>query len=141
MIFSSTAIPRSLAFTLLGARLSLLCCVAAEWAPGKFNVLFIAVADLRPELGCYGSPIVKSPNIDRLAARGTLFERAYCQQAVCNPSRVALLTSLRPDTTKVYDLPTRFRDRVPEALTLPQHFKNNDYFTINLGKIFHLGHG
>jgi arylsulfatase A-like enzyme len=114
---------------------------AAQPAGGKLNVLFIAVDDLRPELGCYGTPIIKTPNIDRLAAQGTLFERAYCQQAVCNPSRVALLTSLRPDTTKVYDLPTRFRDKVPDALTLPQHFKHNGYFTLNIGKIFHTAHG
>jgi len=118
----------------LGAR-------AEAAANERLNVLFIAVDDLRPELGCYGHPVVKSPNIDRLAASGTLFERAYCQQAVCNPSRVSLLTSLRPDTTHVYDLPTKFRDKVPDALTLPQHFKNNGYFAINIGKIFHLGHG
>ena len=124
------------------AMMLLLCASAlAQPAKEKLNVLFIAVDDLRPELGCYGTPIIKTPNIDRLAARGLLFERAYCQQAVCNPSRVALLTSLRPDTTRVYDLPTRFRDKVPDALTLPQHFKNNGYFTIDIGKIFHLGHG
>src|SRR6188508_2507375 len=96
-------------------------------AADRPNVLFIAVDDLRPELGCYGNTVVKTPHIDALARRGTVFERAYCQQAVCNPSRVALLTALRPDTTRVYDLPTRFRDKVPDALTLPQHFKNNGY--------------
>ena len=82
-----------------------------QWTPlfaetGKYNVLFIAVDDLRPELACYGHPQVKSPNIDRLAAAGTLFTRAYCQQAVCNPSRASLMTALRPESTGVMDLPT-----------------------------------
>ncbi|HEY8561636.1 MAG TPA: sulfatase [Pyrinomonadaceae bacterium] len=104
-----------------------------------FNVLFVAIDDLRPELGCYGSPTVKSPHIDRLASRGLLFERAYSQQAVCNPSRASLLTGRRPDTTKVYDLETNFRTALPGIATLPQHFKSNGYFTQCFGKIFHDG--
>ena len=107
----------------------------------RMNVLFIAVDDLRPELGCYGHPVVKSPNIDRLARAGTLFSRAYCQQAVCNPSRASLMTGLRPDTLQVYDLPTHFRDRKPDAVTIAQHFKNHGYYTEGIGKIFHTGHG
>lgn len=103
----------------------------------KPNVLFIAVDDLRAELGCYGSSIVKSPNIDALASRGTLFQRAYCQQAVCNPSRASLLTGLRPETLGIWDLPTHFRQRRPEIVTLPQLFKQHGYFTQNIGKIFH----
>jgi len=103
------------------------------------NVLFIAVDDLRPELGCYGKSHVKSPHIDRLAARGTLFLRAYCQQAVCSPSRTSLMTGLRPDTTKVYDLETHFRDTIPQAVTLAQQFKENGYFCTGMGKIFHSG--
>jgi arylsulfatase A-like enzyme len=101
------------------------------------NVLFIAVDDLRPKLGCYGDRHAKTPNIDRLAARGLLFERAYCQQAVCAPSRASLLTALRPDTTKVYDLKTTFRNAVPDAVTLPEHFKRNGYHAESIGKIFH----
>ena len=100
------------------------------------NVLFIAVDDLKPLLGCYGDSHVHSPNIDRLANRGTVFLNAHCQQAVCGPSRVSLLTGLRPDTTRVYDLKTRFRDILPDAITIPQHFKANGYESIGLGKIF-----
>ena len=103
----------------------------------KPNTLFIAVDDLRPELGCYGNTYVKSPNIDRLAKDGMIFTRAYCQSAVCNPSRASLLTGLRPDTIKVWDLRTDFRDHVPDAITLPQYFKNNGYHSVGIGKIFH----
>ena len=103
------------------------------------NVLFIAVDDLRPELHCYGKSHISSPNLDRLANRGTLFQRAYCQQAVCSPSRTSLMTGLRPDTTRVYDLQTHFRTTIPQAVTLAQHFKNQGYFTTGMGKIFHGG--
>ena len=106
-------------------------------ADSRLNVLFIAVDDLRVELGCYGDTIVQSPNIDRLAEQGTVFLRAYCQQAVCNPSRASLLTGLRPETLGIWDLPTHFRQRVPGVVTLPQHFKQHGYFTQNIGKIFH----
>jgi iduronate 2-sulfatase len=105
------------------------------------NVLFICVDDLKPLLGCYGDERVKSPNIDRLAARGMLFERAYCNQAVCAPSRNALLTGLRSTTLGIYDLGTNFREAVPDAVTLPQMFKRNGYRTEAMGKIFHVGHG
>ena len=101
------------------------------------NVLFIAVDDLRVELGCYGNTPAKTPHIDQLARRSVLFERAYCQQAVCNPSRASLLTGRRPDTLRIWDLPTHFRQRHPEIVTLPQHFKQHGYFTQNIGKIFH----
>jgi iduronate 2-sulfatase len=107
----------------------------------KPNVLFIAVDDLKPLLGCYGDAIVKSPNIDRLAARGVLFERAYANQAVCSPSRNALLTGLRPQTLGIYDLGTNFRQARPDAVTLPQYFRSAGYRTEAMGKIFHVGHG
>ena len=103
----------------------------------KPNVLFISVDDLRVELGCYGNTVMKSPNLDELAKRGTMFTRAYCQQAVCNPSRASVMTGLRPSTLGIWDLPTHFRDRRPDVVTLPQHFKNHGYFTQNVGKVFH----
>ena len=103
----------------------------------KLNVLFIAVDDLRPQLGCYGQKQIKSPNIDRLASEGLLFEGAYCQQAVCAPSRASILTGTRPDTTKIYDLNTPVRKVMPNVLTLPEHFKKNGYETVSIGKIYH----
>lgn len=105
------------------------------------NVLFIASDDMRPELGCYGAEHIHSPNLDRLAARGTTFLRAYCQQAVCSPSRSSLMTGLRPDTIRIWDLSTHFRDHMPDVVTVAQHFKNHGYHTERLGKIYHTGHG
>ena len=109
---------------------------AADTRP---NVLFIAVDDMRPELGCYGNKIIKTPNMDRLAARGTIFNHAYCQQAVCSPSRTAMLTGLRPDVTRVWDLETHFRVSQPDCITLPQHFKMNGYHCAALSKVYHKG--
>ncbi len=110
-------------------------------AAARPNVLFIAVDDLKPVLGAYGDAVVRSPNIDRLAARGVTFDHAYCNQAVCAPSRNALLTGLRPSTLGIYDLGTNFRAAVPDAVTLPQYFKKHGYRTEAIGKIFHVGHG
>ncbi len=107
----------------------------------KPNVLLICVDDLKPTIGCFGDTHAKTPNIDRLAARGMLFEKAFCNQAVCSPSRNALLTSLRPQTLGIYELSTNFRKGSPDAVTLPQLFKNNGYRAEGLGKIFHVGHG
>lgn len=101
------------------------------------NVLFIAIDDLRPALGCYGDPIAITPNIDRLASKGTVFNRAYCQLAVCGPSRLSLLSGRRPDTIQVWDLKSHFRETFPELVTLPQHFKNHGYDTRSIGKIYH----
>jgi arylsulfatase A-like enzyme len=106
-------------------------------APRRPNVLFIAVDDLRPELGTYGS-VVLSPHIDRLAASGTLFESAYCQEALCMPTRASLLTGRRPDTTRVYAFNRDFRESLPDVVTLPEHFKNHGYHTRAFGKVFHI---
>jgi arylsulfatase A-like enzyme len=111
--------------------------IAADTAPPKPNILFIAVDDLRPELGCYGKDYIKSPNIDRIAKAGMVFNRAYCQQAVCSPTRSSLMTGTRPDTTKVWDLVTHFRTALPEVVTLGQHFKQHGYFVQGMGKIYH----
>ena len=111
--------------------------VSLTHAADRPNILFIAVDDLRPEFGAYGANYVKSPNLDRIAKEGITFNRAYCQQAVCSPTRSSLLTGTRPDTTKVWDLVTHFRAALPNVVTLPQHFKNNGYFVQGMGKIYH----
>lgn len=110
-------------------------------AADRPNVLFIAVDDLRPELGCYGAAHIKSPHIDRLASRGIVFERAYCQQAVCNSSRASLMAGLRPDTLRVWSLSTNLRHHLSDLVTLPQRFKQSGYRTERIGKLYHTGHG
>jgi iduronate 2-sulfatase len=110
-------------------------------AAAQPNILLICVDDLKPTIAAYGDPLAKTPNIDRLAKRGLLFESAYTNQAVCSPSRNALMTSLRPQTLGIYDLPTNFRKAAPDAVTLAQHFRQHGYRTEAMGKIFHQGHG
>ena len=101
------------------------------------NVLMIAVDDLRPELNCYGSGHIHSPNIDRLAASGMRFDRAYCSVAVCGASRASLLSGCRPETTQIWDFKTPLRSKMPHVRTLPGHFAANGYQTAFLGKIYH----
>ena len=103
------------------------------------NIVFIAVDDLRPELGAYGSNYIKSPNIDRIGKEGMVFDRAYVQQAVCSPSRTSVMTGTRPDTTKVWDLVTHFRIAQPDIVSLYQHFKQSGYFVQGMGKLYHGG--
>ena len=102
----------------------------------KSNVLFIAIDDLRTSLGCYGDTLAKSPNIDRLAAAGLRFNRAYCHQAVCGPSRASVLTGRLPDNTQVWHNRNLFRNTLPDLVTLPQLFKNNGYQALSFGKVF-----
>ena len=113
------------------------CLIQGAALAKPLNVVMIVVDDMRPELGCYGAEHVKSPNIDRLAAGGLLFERAYCQQAICGPSRASLLTGLRPDSIGIHGNHAHYRDKNPEVVTLPQFFKEAGYFTAACGKINH----
>lgn len=101
------------------------------------NVLFIYVDDLRPELNCYGASHIHSPNIDQLAQNGMLFNKAYAQWSVCGPSRASLLTGLRPAVTRVFRNKHNFRKTMPNLLTLPEAFKENNYATKSIGKVFH----
>jgi iduronate 2-sulfatase len=110
--------------------------VATMGGAERPNILFFTVDDLRPDLGCYDRP-VHTPHIDRLASRGVVFTRAYCQQALCNPSRASFMTGLRPDSTGVHDLVTHFRRKVPSVTTLPQHFRSSGYHAQAIGKIYH----
>ena len=105
------------------------------------NILLILVDDLKPALGCYGDPVAKTPNMDALAARGMRFDRAYCNQAVCAPSRFTLMLGSHSTSTGLYNLGSQLRDLVPDAVTLPQYFARHGYRTESLGKVFHIGHG
>jgi iduronate 2-sulfatase len=104
------------------------------------NVLLICVDDLKPLAGCYGDALAQTPNLDRLAARGVRFDRAYCNQAVCGPSRYNLMLGTRSTTSGLYTFGRELRDVYPEAVTLPQHFIQHGYRAESLGKIYHIGH-
>lgn len=105
----------------------------------KLNVLFIAADDLTSSIACYGDPIAVTPNLDRLSDMGVRFDNAYCQIPLCNPTRASLMTGLRPDSIKVYDLEVHFRDAAPDAITLPQLFQKAGYKAMRVGKIYHYG--
>ncbi len=119
--------------------LAVSCVGGHEVKEQKPNVLFIAVDDLMPAVGCYGNETVHTPNINMLASQGVAFMNAYCQVGISNPSRASLMTGMRPDNIKVWTLKPHFREEVPDAITLPQFYKNNGYATCAVGKIFHDG--
>lgn len=107
-----------------------------QQSAGQPNILLILVDDLKPVLGCYGDPVALTPNIDSLAASGTLFRHSYCQQALSGPTRVSLLTGLRPDHTLIWSMPKQMREYYPGIVTIPQYFASQGYTTAAVGKIF-----
>lgn len=123
-------------------KVSLLCIIGCVLSPvvdaaERPNVLFVSVDDLRPELGCYGNAEIRTPHFDAFSKTGTTFMKAYCQAAVCAPSRASVMTGLRPDSTRVWDLRGKFRQNLPDVVTMPQHFHKHGYYTVSMGKIFH----
>lgn len=133
MKFKNIAVYQIVILVLLGL---LTTPVFSQKKSAKPNILFIAIDDLKPILGCYGNKMIKTPNIDRLAAMGTVFMQNYCQQAVCGPTRASIMTGLRPDNTGIWDLKTRMRDVNPDILSLPQYLISQGYSTQGIGKIY-----
>lgn len=140
MIIDSTllhAARKKLGIFSYGLAFATLLVLPVNAVPKQPNVLFIAVDDLASSLGCYGDVVAKTPHIDRLAATGVKFDRAYNQLPLCNPTRASVMTGLRPDEIKVYDLDRHFREEVPDAVTLSQQFIHAGYFAGRVGKIYH----
>jgi len=108
---------------------------ADHTAAKKPNVLFVVFDDLNNRLGCYGDPIAKSPNLDRLAARGTVFTRAYCQQPICGPSRASFMSGRRPDSLGIWSMTKYLYDLHPDAVTIPQWFMQHGYTAMSIGKV------
>ena len=116
--------------------------MADDQADGqKPHILLICVDDLKPALGCYGDPLAKTPNLDRLASRGMAFDKAYCNQAVCAPSRYNLMLGSRSTSLGLYGLGKPFREVYPDAVTMSQYFRRHGWRAEGIGKIFHFGHG
>ena len=137
-------------FNLVGSAISAVVVLACLFVSGcngqagtgegsRYNVLFITMDDYRPMMGAYGRDFIHTPALDSLSEDGLLFTRAYVQQAWCAPSRTSFLTGLRPDSTRVYDLVTHFRETVPDVVTMPQYFRKQGYFTAAFGKVYHRG--
>ena len=125
---------------LVSIGLILAACGQPDVSVDRPNVLFIAMDDMRPLLGCYGDQTIRTPHIDGLAARGATFTRAYCQVPQCSPSRVSIMTGLRPETTEHYSNRHPFhREDYPDLITVSQHFKNHGYHSQSYGKIYHDG--
>ena len=118
-------------------------CIAGSCATAqdKPNVLLLLVDDLKPNIGAYGDRFAHTPNIDKLASSGMRFDLAYCNQAVCAPSRFTLLLGSHSTSTGLYGLGSQLRDVLPDAVTMPQFFASKGYRTESLGKVFHIGHG
>ena len=141
-MFLVTMLKPSIEFAALAVFGVLLTAGAADGAePGRPNVLLLLVDDLKPALGCYGDPAARTPNLDALAARGMRFDLAYCNQAVCAPSRFTLMLGSHSTSTGLYHLGSRLREILPEAVTMPQYFARHGYRTESLGKVYHIGHG
>jgi iduronate 2-sulfatase len=133
------SIPKtSLSMVLIGLASSPLIASLPKDNPGKPNILFIAVDDLKPWVSAYGDHHAKTPGMDRLAREGIVFQNSYCQQAICAATRASLLLGVRPDKTRIWDLVTDFRQVNPNSITLPQYFKSNGYETAGMGKIYHI---